>query len=413
MKTDNIFLPELGVIKTDEFSRIYPVVNNWMMSYLTFNASRDGDVLELLDVKTHITNPYKRCVGGCKRNINIFFLMAEAMWIATGRKDVEFLTIFNSQMAKFSDNGKTFHAPYGFRLRHWGVDSDRSYTSEGVGEKGYDQVVDAITILSKNPNTRQVVMEIWNPTLDLGVQTKDIPCNDIVMLKIRDGKLITTIGNRSNDFHLGLPTNIFQFSFLTELMANSLGVELGTQTHNSQSFHIYSWNETAEIMEKEFTDKECDNVIYSLYDYADCRRMNFNFSSSLAVNRFREIDIHLNMVIDNLLNYYRNGKINTEDVAEIARFSTYVYDMFCLLVIFIDYKKQVAVGKHKSEKDNARFEAMEKVDTINVNAVAEMCSNNHYWDYTMLANNFFAARLELDSSMKSLVFEGKKFLGKL
>ena len=108
MKTDNIFLPELGVIKTDEFSRIYPIVNNWMMSYLTFTASRDGDVLELLDVKTHITNPYKRCVGGCKRNINIFFLMAEAMWIATGRKDVEFLTIFNSQMANFRTTEKRF-----------------------------------------------------------------------------------------------------------------------------------------------------------------------------------------------------------------------------------------------------------------------------------------------------------------
>ena len=81
---------------------------------------------------------------------------------------------------------------------------------------------------------------------------KDIPCNDIVMLKIREGKLITTIGNRSNDLHLGLPTNIFQFSFLTELIAGALGVELGTQTHNSQSLHVYSWNKSAEVMDKIF-----------------------------------------------------------------------------------------------------------------------------------------------------------------
>ena len=71
-------------------------------------------------------------------------------------------------------------------------------------------------------------MSIWNTDFDLGTQTKDIPCNDLVMLKIRNGKMVTTIQNRSNDLHLGLPTNVFQFSFLTEMMAGCLGIELGT-----------------------------------------------------------------------------------------------------------------------------------------------------------------------------------------
>ncbi len=240
----NIFIPDLGVIKAETFSTIYPHVNHFICGK-ELQESRGGDVKEILDVKTHITNPYRRCVGGYHRNPNIFFLLAEAMWIACGKKDVNFLTIWNKKMAEFSDDGEIFHAPYGYRLRHWGVPSENRVIDGVRGANGYDQVVDAIRILSENPNSRQVVMEIWNPLFDLGFKTKDIPCNDIIMFKIRDGKLITTIGNRSNDLHLGLPTNIFQFSFLTEIIAGCLGIELGTQTHNSQSLHVYSWNKSA------------------------------------------------------------------------------------------------------------------------------------------------------------------------
>ena len=89
-----------------------------------------------------------------------------------------------------ADDGKVFHAPYGFRLRHWGVRSEDKFCEENLhAAQGYDQVADAVKIFDNNPNTRQVVLSIWNPDLDLGTKTKDIPCNDILMLKIRNGKL--------------------------------------------------------------------------------------------------------------------------------------------------------------------------------------------------------------------------------
>ena len=205
----NSFIPQASMVNADTFSQFYPIINQYMMQNCKLEPSRDGEVREMLDFRTHITNPYRRCVGGYGRDINVFFLLAEAMWIACGRKDVAFLTLFNKQMAEYSDNGKVFHAPYGYRLRHWGIESESEFADPSVENRGFDQVVNAIRILSKNPNTRQVVMEIWNPKFDLGQITKDLPCNDIVMLKIRDGKLITTIGNRSNDLHWGLPTNVF------------------------------------------------------------------------------------------------------------------------------------------------------------------------------------------------------------
>ena len=196
MDSKNVFVPELGVARANTFSAIYPEMNHYIFSEKDYQPSRDGEVKEIMDVKTHILNPYRRCVGGYERNANIFFLLAEAMWIALGKKDVQFLTFFNKKMAEYSDDGETFHAPYGYRLRHWGIRTEDKFVEDGLGaSKGYDQVIDAIKILAENPNTRQVVMEIWNPNFDLGYKTKDIPCNDIVMLKIRNGKLITTIGN--------------------------------------------------------------------------------------------------------------------------------------------------------------------------------------------------------------------------
>ena len=77
----------------------------------------------------------------------VFIPDVGAIWIVLGRKDVEFLTIFNKRMADYSDDGKTFHAPYGWRLRRWGVKSEDILVSENLqANKGYDQILDAIRI---------------------------------------------------------------------------------------------------------------------------------------------------------------------------------------------------------------------------------------------------------------------------
>ena len=105
---NKVFIPDAGVVRVDTFSDMYPLVNYYIFTQKEYEESRDGKVKEVLDMKTTLLNPYRRCVGGCERDINIFFLLAEAMWIALGRKDVAFLTLFNKKMSDFSDDGKTF-----------------------------------------------------------------------------------------------------------------------------------------------------------------------------------------------------------------------------------------------------------------------------------------------------------------
>lgn len=367
------------------FAEVYPYINKLMMDNLPLNPSRGGNVRELLDVKTIVNNPYRRCVGGYGRNINIFFLLAEAMWIATGRKDVEFLTIFNSKMAYFSDNGETFHAPYGWRLRHWGIASE----SESM-DPGFDQVGEAVRLLSADPETRQVVMSIWNPRFDLGVKSKDLPCNDIVMLKIRNGKLVTTVQNRSNDLHWGLPTNIFQFSFLTEIMSLCLGIELGVQTHNSQSLHIYEWNKTAEQMAKLYTTEEARRSIYNASEGGVAYMMDFKFESEVAVNRLREMTAFMDELISRLLHRNANGT-DPDDEGGFEQYvmekSIYFWGAYELLKLYVFYKR----NRHaclSEDRDQLLNECHGLLGLINTS-----CKADEKWDYMMLARNFFEARL--------------------
>lgn len=374
---ENNFYPELGVAKTDTFSQVYPVMNDYLMTAREWQPSRDGNVKEMLDFKTILTNPYRRLVGGHNRNINPFFLLAEAMWIFEGRKDLRFLHLFNKNMDNFSDDGKVFHAPYGFRLRHWGVRSEDKFCEENLhAAQGYDQIADAIKIFENNPNTRQVVLMIWNPDFDLGTKSKDIPCNDTVMLKIRNGKLITTIQNRSNDLHWGLPTNIFQFSFLTEVMANCLGIELGTQTHNSQSLHIYDWNEIAVRMSK--------SPAYELYAHgATERRIDFNFSHTIAGNRLREVDYFLNTIIGNLEKISKGADESSDEIASLADFSHYLHTVYLYLKIYLKYKAAISVNREARP-----YEAEKAIESIE-----EIDGGETNWDVSLIARNWFAKKI--------------------
>lgn len=191
-------------------------------------APRGQPTLEMSEpVATCYTCPEEMVLFDQQRDANPFFHFFEALWILAGRRDVEFLAHFNKRMADYSDDGSTFHAPYGYRLR------------EGFG---FDQIETAIEKLAQSPDTRQVVLSIWDPAQDY-LPSKDIPCNDMLMFKVRDGELRMLVANRSNDAVWGAyGANVVQFSTLQVYMARRLGVPVGTYTQVSDSFHVYDDN---------------------------------------------------------------------------------------------------------------------------------------------------------------------------
>jgi thymidylate synthase len=219
---------------------IYPVLIERIMTEGVEVSMRGKTTRELHPVMIELTRPRNRLVTALGRPVNVAFALAEVIWILTGRWDVEMLAHYNSTIDQFSDDGLRFNAPYGYRLRT---------------AHGYDQIEDAIMVLSDDPGSRQAVLTMWHPQ-DRGFntlvgqeetvverrETKDRACNVLAHPMIRNGALDWLQIVRSNDAMWGTPYNWMQFTHLQEYMARRLGVGVGKYVHVADSLHIYDYH---------------------------------------------------------------------------------------------------------------------------------------------------------------------------
>lgn len=194
-------------------------------------APRGYRVKEVLGLSLIVEQPLDNIVVHAVRNLNFRFMVAEWLWIAFGLNDVGILTRYNSQMARFSDDGKTLAGAYGPRLR--------------------PQWAHVLSTLNRDPDSRQAVATIWTPSPSA---SKDIPCTISLQFMIRGGRLHTFASMRSSDAWLGLPYDVFTFSQLGNMLAGELRVEPGPLHLHLASSHLYEmhWDlgkkfQTAEI----------------------------------------------------------------------------------------------------------------------------------------------------------------------
>jgi len=195
---------------------------------------RGGPTREALHVICKIREPRERWTIARIPPINPAFAIAELVWIISGRDDSAFLNRWNSKLPAFAGTGPKYDGAYGARLRrHFEVDQIR-------------RVCDA---LSSDPQSRQAVLQIWDPSADLpgpdgSPASPDIPCNVCSLLKVRAGRLEWTQIMRSNDLFLGLPYNFIQFTYLQEILAGCLQIAVGEYCHFADSLHIYEHDTT-------------------------------------------------------------------------------------------------------------------------------------------------------------------------
>lgn len=202
--------------------------------------SRVGDVL-VADgpVTTLYQQPRERVVFWPERDANPFFHFMEGLWMIAGRNDVAWIGQFSSNIKQFSDDGVTFHGPYGYRwinhfVKNVGTEDDPEYAP-------FNQLEMAVAMLRENPDERRVVVGMWDVESDLGHKGKDIPCNTQIMFSInKDGGLDMTVCNRSNDIIWGAyGANVVHMSMLQEFMASAIGVPVGRYWQMSNNWHGY------------------------------------------------------------------------------------------------------------------------------------------------------------------------------
>lgn len=192
--------------------------------------SRAGDTVELLGVALEVSDPLQRWITSRRPAISPAFGIAEVLWILAGSNDAKVLNYWFPRLPEFAGTGSEYPGAYGYRLRK---------------QFGVDQIRRACEVLAANPASRQAVLQLWDPRVDLPNQdgsprNADVPCNITSLLKVRDGRLEWTQIMRSNDLLRGLPYNFLQFTFLQEMMAGWLGIKVGCYRHWSDSLHIYA-----------------------------------------------------------------------------------------------------------------------------------------------------------------------------
>ena len=178
-------------------------------------SPRGFETHELLGVQIRVDDMTKNILVHPARNLSYRFLVAEWLWIASGRNDVESITKYNKHIAQFSDDGVTFAGAYGPRIAQ-----QMSWVLEQL----------------RKPGSRQAVVQIWTPT---PAASKDVPCTLSWQLLARNGALHAIVTMRSSDVHLGLPYDFFNFSMLTMGLAGELGLTPGSLIFNLGSSHLY------------------------------------------------------------------------------------------------------------------------------------------------------------------------------
>lgn len=242
--------------------------------------SRNGPVMQIPEpIIITYTHPRERVLFNQARDCNPFFHLFESLWMLAGRNDVAPLQYYASKIGDFSDDGKTFNGAYGYRWRHAWTGSE---TVQASGE--VDQLSIIIDHLKEKPESRRVVLQMWNVVDDLlkiGINettteanksfktfspaSKDVCCNTAVYFSIRTSDelndrygnfesardnefkdqyvkyLDMTVTNRSNDIIWGMfGANAVHFSFLQEYIACALGIEVGHYHQMSNNAHIYT-----------------------------------------------------------------------------------------------------------------------------------------------------------------------------
>ena len=180
---------------------------------------------EIYGPYTVTVDPYYPIVSLVNRKLNYRFAAAEALWITTGRNDLEFLSSVNKNMARYSDDGKSLTGAYGPKI--------------------FEQLDYVVEKLVEDEETRQASLTIWerNPA-----PSKDVPCTVAMSFYLRNRRLSCAVFMRSSDIYLGLPYDIFSFSmvmrlvlerYVSKVINNGLGYLLGPLYITAGSSHLY------------------------------------------------------------------------------------------------------------------------------------------------------------------------------
>lgn len=181
-----------------------------------------GHAREISGILLKLSAPRVRLSRSESRGL-LFSCLGELLWILAGSDRLDFIKHYIPRYEEFSDDKKIIYGAYGPRL---------------FGKSPNNQIPRVIQLLKDKRDSRQAVLQLFDRT-DTLEPHKDIPCTCTLQFMVRDGRLNLLTSMRSNDAWLGLPHDVFTFTMIQELVARSVGIELGEYKHTVGSLHLY------------------------------------------------------------------------------------------------------------------------------------------------------------------------------
>ena len=189
--------------------------------------TRNGPALTIKEpVTLKLLNPRARLLTSNVRRANPIFHLMETVWMFAGCDSGDWLLPYNSKYSAYMEDDGRIHGAYGHRWRK---------------QFGTDQLRDVVDMLRADGHTRQAVLGMWDPRIDLAPNLRDRPCNTHIYFRRVDDELDMTVCNRSNDLVWGmLGANIVHMTLLHELIAEAVRVPLGTYRVFTNNLHFYT-----------------------------------------------------------------------------------------------------------------------------------------------------------------------------
>jgi thymidylate synthase len=201
---------------------LHDTLNNLLRSKESVIARR-GKFKERIGVHILLSNPLARLSRSDSKG-TLISCFAEAVWYLSGKSELALIEHYIPNYRRFLDNKEASSTPgaYGPRL-----------FSPSLSDC---QVQRVIKQLKDRPTSRQAVIQFFaNADLD----NCDPPCTCTLQFFVRNRKLHLIAHMRSNDAFKGLPHDVFAFTWIQEMVARSLGLDLGTYQHMVGSLHLY------------------------------------------------------------------------------------------------------------------------------------------------------------------------------
>jgi len=184
-------------------------------------ASPRGETTLEIENFAYTVGPYVRFNSFKGRNFNLKYLKREFAWYVKANPYDLSIMEHAAQWGKIVANGKL----------------NSNYGSYWFGRHGVRNIV---KLLTEDPTSRRAVIPMYGTDVDhMDIDAKDVPCTIAIEFRIRNGKLNARAIMRSQDILWGMANDIPTFSFLQEIIAVLLDVEMGNLTVTVGSFHVY------------------------------------------------------------------------------------------------------------------------------------------------------------------------------